>query len=50
MEIIIILLVLLVAFDLAALCWGCDSRDSINSPEWEKRRQERTSSGLESVW
>jgi hypothetical protein len=28
----------LVLFDIAALRWGADSRDSINSSEWERRR------------
>jgi len=28
----------LIAFDLAALWWGFDSRESMSSPEWERRR------------
>ncbi len=38
---IIILILLLVApvlFDLAALRWGVDTTDGIDSPEWERRR------------
>ena len=31
-----ILLVVLLAIDVAALTRGCDSRDSIDSPEWER--------------
>jgi hypothetical protein len=37
MELFIIPLILLVALDLAALCWGFDSRDRIDSHEWERR-------------
>ncbi|GAC1523833.1 MAG: hypothetical protein NVS3B14_23820 [Ktedonobacteraceae bacterium] len=36
MEILIVLL-LLVALGLAAMCWGYDSTEPIDSPEWEKR-------------
>ena len=32
------LTVLLALFDLAALRWGTDSRDSIDSPEYLRRR------------
>jgi len=32
----IIFLVLLIVFNLAAMRWGFDSRDGIDSPEWEK--------------
>lgn len=35
---LLILLIGLVVFDLVALRWGHDSRDGINSPEWERRR------------
>ncbi len=38
MEIIVILLVALLLFDVAAFLWGCDSRESVDSPEWERRR------------
>lgn len=34
---IIILVLVMVAFDLAALRWGYNTTESINSPEWEKR-------------
>ncbi len=35
---IIILLLALVLFNLAVWRWGFDSRDGIDSPEWERRR------------
>ncbi len=41
METLMVLLVILgvfVVFDLAAWLWGADSRDSINSAEWERRQ------------
>jgi len=37
MELIFSLLLILLVFDIAALNWGVDSTDPINSPEWEKR-------------
>ncbi len=37
---LILLLVLLLALGIAAMRWGADSTDRMNSPEW-KRRQER---------
>ncbi len=37
MATIIILLITLVALDLVALRWGFDSRDHIDSLEWERR-------------
>ncbi|HLZ58010.1 MAG TPA: hypothetical protein VKR06_13810 [Ktedonosporobacter sp.] len=37
MELLIIALIVLIALDLAALRWGFDSRDQINSREWEHR-------------
>ena len=43
MEIILLLVLLLalgLALGLAALRWGANSTDSLNSPEW-KRREER---------
>lgn len=36
METIFIVLTMLVALDLVALWGGCDSRDSVDSPEWER--------------
>jgi hypothetical protein len=39
MEILLVLLLLL-ALGLAAVCWGANSTESLNSPEW-KRRWER---------
>ena len=37
MELLIIVL-LMGLFALAAMRWGCDSTESIDSPEWEKRQ------------
>ncbi len=37
MEMLIFLLIVLVLFAVVSLRWGYDSRDGINSPEWEKR-------------
>ena len=37
MEIPLILLILVVALDRAVWRWGVDSRDGIESPEWERR-------------
>ena len=37
MELFIISLIILVALDLAVLRWGFDSRDGIDSHEWERR-------------
>lgn len=34
----IVLLIALVVLDLVALRWGFDSRDEVESPEWERRR------------
>jgi hypothetical protein len=36
---IIIILVALLALALAALRWGVDSTNDINSPEWERRQR-----------
>lgn len=38
METILLLLVIVLMLDLAALRWGYDSRDRFDSLEWEKRR------------
>jgi hypothetical protein len=38
MDTICILLVGLLVFNAAAWRWGFDSRDSWDSPEWERRR------------
>jgi hypothetical protein len=42
MDILIILyiIIVLIILDIAALRWGADSRDGVNSPEW-RRRQDR---------
>jgi hypothetical protein len=37
MEIILILIIALVVFDIVTFVWGFDSRDSIDSPEWVRR-------------
>ena len=37
MEIILILIIALVVFDLVTFVWGFDSRESVASPEWERR-------------
>jgi hypothetical protein len=39
MEIIVILLILLVAFNVIAFLWGFDSRDGVESTEWERRQR-----------
>ena len=36
MELLIVLLIMGL-FALAAMRWGCDSTETIDSPEWEKR-------------
>ena len=38
MEIILILIVALVVFDLVTFVWGFDSRESADAAEWERRR------------
>jgi len=37
MELLLIALVVLIALDFVALRWGFDSRDWIDSREWERR-------------
>jgi len=39
MEFVIGLLIGLVVFDLVALRWGLDSKDNVDSPEWERRQR-----------
>jgi len=39
METIAILLILLVVFDVSVLLWGFDSRDDIDSTQWELRQR-----------
>ena len=36
---VIIILIALIALALAALRWGVNSTDGINSPEWERRQR-----------
>ena len=38
MEIILILIIALVVFDIVASAWGFDSRDGVDAAEWERRR------------
>ncbi len=38
---VVLLLVAILALDLATVRWGVDSRDGIDSPEWERRRNWR---------
>ncbi len=38
MEIILILIIALVVFDLVTFVWGFDSRDGVDAAEWERRR------------
>jgi hypothetical protein len=38
MELIVLILVLIL-FGFAALRWGADSRDGLNSCEWERRQR-----------
>ena len=38
METLVVLIVALVMFELAAWRWGVDSTDSLNSAEWARRR------------
>ncbi len=37
MDTLLVILGLLILLDIAAHFWGVDSRDSWNSPEWERR-------------
>jgi nitrogen fixation-related uncharacterized protein len=39
METIVILIIMLVAFDVATFLWGFDSRDGVDSPRWEQRQR-----------
>lgn len=45
-----ILLVILVALDVAALRWGFDSRDRIDSHEWERGSSGMTSRDHDQLW
>ncbi len=36
---ILLCLIVVILFDLAALRWGADSREPFNSREWHKREQ-----------
>jgi hypothetical protein len=37
METLLILMMLVIALDIASLHWGIDSTEKIDSPEWERR-------------
>jgi hypothetical protein len=39
MEIILILIIALVVFDIVTFVWGFDSRDGVDSPQWEWRQR-----------
>ena len=43
MEIIFILIIALVVFDIVTFAWGFDSRDGVESPEWERRLDRQAS-------
>jgi hypothetical protein len=43
MEMILILIIALVVFDIVAFAWGFDSEESVDSPEWERRRERQAS-------
>ena len=36
---LLVLLIAIIVLDIAAIRWGVDSRDDIQSPEWERRLQ-----------
>jgi len=38
MELAITLLLIIIVLDIVALRWGHDSRDSLESTEWERRK------------
>ncbi len=42
MAMILILLILFIVLAVASYCWGFDSTDKVDSPEWERRRNWRT--------
>jgi hypothetical protein len=37
METLLILMMLVIALDIASLRWGVDSTEKIDSPEWKRR-------------
>jgi hypothetical protein len=43
METLLILILLFIVLDLAALHWGFDSTEKLESPEWERRQMWATS-------
>jgi hypothetical protein len=36
---LLIVFILFVLLDIAALRWGCDSRDGVNAAEWTRREE-----------
>jgi hypothetical protein len=38
MEIVLVLLLTFIVLDLVSWRWGIDSRDDLNSREWDKRK------------
>lgn len=47
METLLILMMLIIALDIASLRWGIDSTEKIDSPEWERRVAWRLSVGID---
>ena len=39
MELVITLVLIIIVLGIVALRWGHDSRDSLESPEWERRKR-----------
>ncbi len=39
MIMLLIVFILFVLLDIAALRWGCDSRDGVNGAEWQRRQE-----------
>ena len=39
MTILIIVFILFILLDIAALRWGSDSRDGVNCAEWQRRQE-----------
>ena len=53
-----IVLLVVILFDIAALRWGADSREKLDSPEWERRehflsgnknKEERSSENIDII-
>ncbi|MBV9259358.1 MAG: hypothetical protein JO215_15185 [Ktedonobacteraceae bacterium] len=39
MTVLTVLFMLFILLDVAAVRWGCDSRDSIDAAEWKRREE-----------